>query len=75
MITMNDNEFWIKLWKVLGTVLVLVAVTASGCEISRQHMRTQLVANGKDAIDVRCMESNSSDPVCMSWIRDKGAKK
>ncbi len=51
---MNDNEFWIACWKVLGAVAVGVVVSVGGCTVAVNYRAAALVQNGADPLRVGC---------------------
>ena len=64
---MNDNEFWLKTWKVVGTVLCVIVISSIGsCQISNYQMR-KMVESGATPIQAACafdISNNRSDPLC-----------
>lgn len=53
---MNDNEFWIQVWKVVAGCFCVLVLTSGGC-VMRGN---QLLANSSDPIALACANGDSS---------------
>lgn len=54
---MNENEFWIALWKIVAAVLCVIAVTIGGCSTYETQQIAKLASAGVDPIKSRCAVS------------------
>jgi len=65
---MNENQFWIAVWKILGTVAVAMTVSLGSCTANRHYQTRLLIENtGVDPIGAKCaMEGETGSlPVCI----------
>lgn len=65
---MNENEFWIAIWKVIGAVVVAMTVSIGSCTANRHYQTRLLIENtGVDPIGATCAfeGGSSSTPVCI----------
>jgi hypothetical protein len=52
---MEDNEFWIKIWKSIGAVVCVLIISVSGCTMNKQYQTRMLIENTKvNPIDANC---------------------
>jgi hypothetical protein len=52
---MNDNDFFLGIWKVCGTVLCIIAISIAGCTGNRQYQTRALIENAKvNPIEAKC---------------------
>jgi len=58
---MDENKFWISLWKISATFLCVVVVVVAGCTANRQYQTRMLVENAKvSPIEANCaLEADS----------------
>jgi len=63
---MDENEFWVRVWKIVGAVVVTVILTAGGCT----SYRATLIAESPDPIATACAVSDSTiDAACLVAMR------
>ena len=67
---MNDNEFWIKVWKCVAVVIcvLIMSVTAS-CQTTK-FVVLEMAKKGANPVDAACSlavtsSTVSSNPVCI----------
>ena len=67
---MNDNEFWIKVWKIAAFVFVVTILNVSGCTINKQSQIRSAIEKGTDPIAAKCAidASSASYPLCIVFI-------
>ena len=69
---MNEGEFWIKFWKTVGTVLILIVATVAGCEFHKDEVKRDLIGKGIDPIAVTCaldgMNEGGRSVICANSI-------
>ena len=53
---MNENQFWVFVWKVLGACFCVVVLTTAGCTVNRDRLITQ----SADPIAASCAISGGS---------------
>lgn len=61
---MNRNEFWLGIWKVLGTVVVLVTITIGGCSSYATSKVAEAINNGVSPLEVTCAINGTNNTVC-----------
>lgn len=44
---MNDNEFWITVWKIIAITVCVITVSVGGCTANRQYQTRALIENAK----------------------------
>lgn len=65
---MDENQFWIAIWKVIGAVVVAMTVSMGSCTANRHYQTRLLIENtGVDPIGAKCaIEGDTGNmPVCM----------
>lgn len=61
---MNENEFWLGIWKVLGTVVVLITVSIGGCSSYATSKVSEAISNGVNPLEVTCAINGTNNSVC-----------
>lgn len=68
---MNENEFWIALWRTAGAIVVCIVAVASGCVSYNNTIETTRIAEaiktGVEPLAARCAISGYGDsriPMC-----------
>jgi hypothetical protein len=58
---MNDNDFFLGIWRTAGAVLCVIAISIAGCNGNRQYQTRLLIENAKiDPIEAKCaLESDT----------------
>jgi hypothetical protein len=52
---MNENQFWVATWKVIGWVVVAMTVSIGSCTANRHYQTRLLIENtGVDPIGAKC---------------------
>lgn len=49
----NDSKFWIKLWCLIGFVVIVFVITIGGCCIHRNYLVKEMVLNGVSPIEAQ----------------------
>lgn len=65
---MNENQFWIAMWKVAGAVVVMMTVSIGSCTANRHYQTRMLIEKtGVDPIGAKCaIEGDTASlPVCI----------
>jgi hypothetical protein len=65
---MNDNQFWLATWKIIGAVVVAMTVAIGSCTANRHYQTRMLIENtGVDPIGAKCaIEGDTGNmPVCI----------
>lgn len=69
---MNENEYWIKFWKTVGTIFILFSVTIAGCVAHQNEVKRDLISKGMDPIAVTCaldgMNEGGRSVICANSI-------
>lgn len=61
---MNDNEFWVSIWKVIAVTFIAVIVSGvTSCQMTNSRI-TEMVKAGADPIDAMCAVSSESTQIC-----------
>lgn len=62
---MNDNEFWVKVWKVIAIILCVLIVSSAGCTANRHYQTRALIESGKaDSLGARCAIDGDGSAAC-----------
>jgi hypothetical protein len=63
---MEENNFWITVWKICALAFVACIVSIGGCVYGQSNQVKQLILNGKDPILSMCaihgIEGSHSSP-------------
>lgn len=52
---MDDNQYWISVFKLIGAVLCVFILSMTGCTVNKQYQIRTLIENAKvDPIDAKC---------------------
>lgn len=51
---MDENQFWITIWKIVAAVVVTLILTVGGCTVNQQFKIAELVAGGADPLKAQC---------------------
>jgi hypothetical protein len=51
---MDDNQFWLNLWRAVIAGLCVVVATMAGCTSYKTRQAADLIRNGADPIRVGC---------------------
>ena len=65
---MDENQFWVVVWKILGAVVVAMTVAIGSCTANRHYQTRLLIENaGVDPIGAKCAIAGetSTAPVCI----------
>ncbi len=63
---MNENEFWLGVWKLVTVAIMVLTLSISSCSIVKHRTVAELVKNGANPIDAYCAINtgdSSGDPV------------
>ncbi len=55
---MNDNEFWLNIWRAVGTFLAVVIVASQIYSTTTNHIIQDMVADGADPLEAACAVSS-----------------
>lgn len=59
---MDENQFWIAIWKVIGAVVVMMTVSIGSCTANRHYQTRLLIENtGVDPIGAKCAIEGDTD--------------
>ena len=74
---MNENQFWIKVVKTIGTVICVLCLSMTGCTVNRHYQTRVLIENAKvDPIEARCaLDSDSLGYTACVMIASKKESK
>lgn len=65
---MDENQFWVAVWKVTGVIVVAMTVSIGSCTANRHYQTRLLIENtGTDPIGAKCaIEGDTGNmPVCI----------
>lgn len=65
---MDENQFWVAIWKVTCAVVVVMTVSIGSCTANRHYQTRMLIENtGVDPIGAKCaIEGDTGNmPVCI----------
>lgn len=68
---MDENQFWITVWKIAGSVTVAITLTLGLCTANRHYQTRLLIENtGVDPIVAKWAigSENNSTPICIQWV-------
>lgn len=51
---MEDNKYWVIIWKLVAASFIILTITVGACTIHQQIKITELVAGGADPIKAQC---------------------
>lgn len=51
---MDNEQFWVAIWKVIGTVLVFLVLTFAGCTSYKTHTVAEAVKGSTNPIAAAC---------------------
>lgn len=72
---MNENEFWITVYKLIALVVCTLILIVGGCSIHQQAMVVELVKTGADPIKANCgimgPQSSNTAAIC-AQVATKG---
>lgn len=68
---MNDNEFWVVVWKCLATVVCIAILTIGGCTANKHRIIGEAIRAGSDPLLVGCAIDDLSD-VCKIVASKRG---
>lgn len=51
---MDENQFWIAVWRLVGTCFCVVAVSVVGCTVNQHRIIVSAAKDGKDPLAVSC---------------------
>lgn len=72
---MGDNEFYVKIWKVVAVCFCVLVLTVGSCNTLKNNNIKEAVANGESPIAARCMyPSQETDAVCITYVLTVGKK-
>jgi hypothetical protein len=59
---MNENQFWVAIWRVIGAVVVAVTISIGSCTANRHYQTRMLIENtGVDPIGAKCAIEGDTD--------------
>lgn len=58
---MEDNKFWLGIWKTVAVCFCVLLLTISGCGINTNYTIETMVKNGADPIKVACVINGMRD--------------
>lgn len=66
---MNDNQFWLGLWKVVAVALVLVVMSIGACSMRQTKLSyeavTKAIERGVDPLDAACLFGRNDTMPCV----------
>ena len=69
---MNENEFWIAVWRSAFGCLALIALTIAGCSTYQTKTIERMTQNGVDAIDAKCaVTGDDGRGLCITRVVSK----
>jgi hypothetical protein len=51
---MEENTFWIAIWRTVAATLVGLALTTAGCTANRDRIIQEMTQQGAHPMDARC---------------------
>lgn len=64
-INMDENQYWIKFFKIAAIVIVILTSLGSACAIQNNYMIGKAISDGIDPIKAKCAFSASDNlPIC-----------
>ena len=70
---MSENEFWIKVWKIVGTVVSIFILTVGGCTTNGTYIIKDMVEKGASPIQAACAVhgiGSSNEVICIQSLKD-----
>jgi hypothetical protein len=59
---MDENQFWVTTWKIIGAVVVAMTVSMGSCTANRHYQTRLLIENtGVDPIGAKCAIEGEGD--------------
>lgn len=65
---MNENEFWVAVWKVVAIAFVCAVASMSGCVAYQSEKASEMVKGGADPIDAGCSVGLLSSQTCIPAV-------
>ena len=63
---MDENKFWITVWKLVLIGFCVMILSFSGCTMHNNRIAERLVNQGADPVAVRCMlKDESNNATCI----------
>lgn len=70
---MSDDQFWIAIWRTVGTVLAVFVMTFGGCTMHSNYMSERVlqnaIAKGANPLDAACAAYGFSERNTVCAIR------
>ena len=51
---MNENEFWVKFWKIIAVCFCVVVTTIGGCNVYEMNKIAEMVSRGETPLAASC---------------------
>lgn len=61
---MENNEYWIRFWKVIGVTFSVLVLNITGCVIHRNERITEMVMEGIPPIEASCAVNSDTHGNC-----------
>ncbi len=61
---MEENEFWLSLWKVVGVIVVAITLTVGGCVSHSNYRKIQAIELGATAFEANCAFGGDAPTSC-----------
>ena len=61
---MDENAFWIAMWRTAGTAVTAISVVVAGCTMYGHARVTEMVTGGADPIKAYCAINGVQSAAC-----------
>ena len=51
---MNENEYWLAIWKLASAVVIAMTLTIAGCNVSEALIAKQMIEHGVSPMAAAC---------------------
>lgn len=66
---MSENEFWIKFWKIIGTVAVVLLIPLMLKDAYEKYLEVKRIENGYTQYPVKCVKYD------YAWVKPSDTSK
>ena len=66
---MSENEFWIKFWKIIGTVAVVLLIPLILKDAYEKYLEVKRIENGYTQYPVKCVKYD------YAWVKPSDTSK
>ena len=66
---MNENEFWVAVWRAVGLTFIGVSCVIAGCVSYESYVLSEALKQGADPMSISCAKPTArTEVVCALWV-------